>query len=155
MRMLMKAVSGRGWRSVVQMVDVSGDNLYVLHRAVKAKHLIWMFKRNWSWQNWKRYRLPIYLRHNGNLIIWNGTHRMTLARLANRKVRARVFDLDKFCEWCKDNPLKNHFVKRGGKIIKLFKNKRDAEVYAKWLNKERAKKIAAARRKKARKRGHK
>lgn len=110
MHKVMCAIGARDWIPPIEMVDVTGDNVYVLHRSVSAKKLMWMFKRNWSWQNWRRYRLPNYIRHKGKLIIWNGTHRMTLARFANRKVRARVYDVDKFFAWCKEHPLKERRI---------------------------------------------
>lgn len=87
----------------IEWVDVSGSNVWVLHRGLKMRHLTWLCGRNWTWQRWKRSRLPIYLRFNGKLVVWNGTHRWALARLSGRKVRAKVLDINKFAEWRRGN----------------------------------------------------
>jgi hypothetical protein len=84
------------WGYTVERVDVSGKDVWTLHAALRVKSLEWLLKRNWRWQDWPRSKLPIYIRYRGRLIVWNGTHRMTLGKLAGRKVRARVYDLDAY-----------------------------------------------------------
>lgn len=88
-------------RSRIEWVDVSGDNIWCLHASVKWRTIKYLRKRGWSWQRWKRDKLPSYIKYKGRLIIWNGTHRMTLCRLAGRPVRARLVDMDKFLKWRK------------------------------------------------------
>lgn len=100
-RRLDDAVSDGKWIPFVDWVDVSGDNIWVLHRALEWRHLKWLCSRNFAWQKWRYGRLPIYVRFHGKLIVWNGTHRMTLGRLAGKKIRAAVLDLDAFLRWSK------------------------------------------------------
>lgn len=89
---------------IVEQVDVSGTNVWVIHRCLKVRNLMWLYRQSWQWQKWKFSKLPIYIRYRGKLVIWNGTHRCTLGRLAGRKVRARVIDIDKFIKYKKKNP---------------------------------------------------
>lgn len=87
------------YKAPIEYVDVSGDNVWVLHRVLLIRSLMYLYKKNWHWQNWPRHKLPVYIRYHGKLVIWNGTHRMTLCRLAGRKVRARIYDVDKYIAW--------------------------------------------------------
>ena len=100
-RKIMEAVDRLHFKSTIQMVDVSKDNVWVLHSALIVRSLMYLCRRRWAWQDWKLGRLPIYLRYNGKIIIWNGTHRMTLGRLCHRKIRARMLDLNEFSKWSK------------------------------------------------------
>lgn len=100
---MMDSVFDCGFPRKVEWVDVSGKNIWVFHRSLKVPHLMWLYRRGWSWQKWPARKLPIYVRYAGKLVIWNGTHRMTLARLAGRKVRARVYDIDKYMVWRKSH----------------------------------------------------
>lgn len=88
----------------IEWVDVSVKGIWVMHRCLKVRNLMYLYRQCWKWQRWKRSRLPIYIRYHGKLVIWNGTHRATLGRLAGRKVRARVLDIDAFFRYKKNNP---------------------------------------------------
>lgn len=76
-----------------QWVNVQGDNFWTLQRCLRYETLVWLAKR-WTWNNWTRWRLPCYIKFSGKIIIWNGTHRTMISRLANRRVRAKVIDFD-------------------------------------------------------------
>lgn len=94
-RLVKRLMNEVDYNSHIELVDVSGSNILVLHAALWIKGLKF-FARNWNWQRWPRGKLPVYIKFRGKLIIWNGTHRMTIARLCGRKVRARVYDFDAF-----------------------------------------------------------
>lgn len=144
---IMGAVDKTHFKSEVMDVDVSGDDIWTIHRHLNAESLFWLSKRDWTkLQNWPRSKLPIYLRFKDKLIIWNGTHRMTLGRLRGLKVRARYFDLNKFQEW-----VKTHKPGWDNKVVKVFKRKKDAVALMKKLNDAERKKAAI---KKAKARGN-
>lgn len=86
-------------RPEVERVDVSGDNVWTIQRTLKVATLQYLFRRDFEWQVWRTSRLPILIRYAGKLVVWNGTHRTVLARLAGKKLRARVIDLDEFIRW--------------------------------------------------------
>lgn len=92
-----------GYSWPVRMVDVSGT-VVGIHASLLMKGLKFLLSKNWEWQKWSRRRLPIYISYCGKLLIWNGTHRLTLARLANRKVRARILVVEDFIVWKKKHP---------------------------------------------------
>jgi hypothetical protein len=81
-----------------ETVDVSNAKVLVLHRSLTWSHLVWLFKRNFSWNKWPKSKLPCLIRYKGKYIVWNGTHRFTLCRLLNRKLRCKVWEMD---EWVK------------------------------------------------------
>jgi len=85
----------------IEWVDVSGDDVWFFHRTLWVKSLMWLVKRDFEWQRWKETKLPCIIRFRDKLIVWNGTHRTTLCRVAGKKVRAHVTDLNKFMEWRK------------------------------------------------------
>lgn len=93
-----------GRKIPVRWVDVTGDNLSYLQRTVKSRTMMYFLARGFRWNGWKKSKLPIYVLYYGHVIVWNGTHRTILSRLAGRRVRARVIDLDAFAAWCKRNP---------------------------------------------------
>lgn len=136
---IMGKVDRLHFKPKIEDVDVSGNEIWVLHRQVATKNLLWLAKRDWTkLQHWPDSKLPVYLRWKGRLIIWNGTHRMTLGRLRGLKVRARVFDLNEFAEWSKTHPY-GWDAKRWkvpGKTIKIFKHKKDADAYVRKLGKK-------------------
>lgn len=102
---VMTSVDDHHYPPHIEWVDVSSENIHVLHRNLSARSLMFLYGKKWQWQKWPRHRLPIYLRFKGKLIVWNGTHRMTLGRLTGKKIRARVFDLDHFFKWKKTHPV--------------------------------------------------
>lgn len=105
MRKIMKEVARRHFKDKIEYVDVSGNDVWVVHRHLATSNLLWLAKRDWNkLQHWPNSKLPTYLRWKGRIIIWNGTHRMTIARLRGLKVRARVFDLNEYAEWQKTHP---------------------------------------------------
>lgn len=136
---LMGCVDRQHFKPTIEDVDVSGNEIWVLHRQVASTNLLWLAKRDWTkLQNWPTSKLPIYVRWKDRLIIWNGTHRMTLGRLRGLKVRARVFDLNEFAEWSKTHKYgwdaKSWKVR--GKTLKVFKHKKDADAYVRKLGKK-------------------
>lgn len=93
-----------GLKNPIRWVDVTGDNLSYLQRTVKSRTMLYLLARGFRWNGWKKSKLPIFVFYFGHVIVWNGTHRTILSRLAGRRVRARVIDLDAFAAWCKRNP---------------------------------------------------
>lgn len=89
-------------RPVVRMVTVTGKDLRLLHRAVYFKGLL-HYARSWAWNRRRWRNLPVVVRMDGLLYVWNGTHRTTLCRLAGRKLRAKVFNVDQFRKWERAN----------------------------------------------------
>ncbi len=79
------------WRT--RWVDVSGDNVWTIQRRLRFETL-WFLSRDWKFNQWAYWRLPCIIRHAGKIIIWNGTHRTTLSRIAGRRIRAQVLDVD-------------------------------------------------------------
>lgn len=104
LRLLMKRVDALGYPARIERVDVNGTNLEVIHRHLRVRSLVWLYKRAWSWQDWPQRKLPIILKWKGRLIMWNGHHRCTFCRLAQRKLRALVFDLDGLAAWNLKHP---------------------------------------------------
>lgn len=92
------------YRAKIEWVDLCKGNVWVLHRTLKVSHLMFLYRQSWKFQHWKRSRLPIYIRYKGRIIIWNGTHRMCLGRLARRKIRAKVVDIKDFLKFEKNTP---------------------------------------------------
>lgn len=137
---LMDSMLAHSFKPTVELVDVTGNDVWVLHRHLRFKNLVWLAKRDWSWQKWPREDLPTYIRYNGRLIIWNGTHRMTLCRLAGRKVRARIWDVTKFAEFKKTHPYGWNIKAVKPRAIRVFKRKRDAVAYVKAHAKAHTKK---------------
>lgn len=88
------------YKPTVEWMDVCAEDMWVLHASLRVASLDWLIKKNWSWQHWRDLeKLPIYMRYKGKVIVWNGTHRMTLGALASKKIRARVYDVDEFVKW--------------------------------------------------------
>lgn len=80
----------------VKAVDVS--HAFVLHIGVQMVNLHWL-ARNLDWQRWspsatEGKALPIVIRFQEKLIVWNGTHRSLICRMLGKKLRARYVDLD-------------------------------------------------------------
>lgn len=89
----------------IEWVDVKKENVHVIHRSLRVPALMWLYRHRYEYNRWRKDKLPIYIRFKGKLIVWNGTHRMTLGRLTGKKVRARVFDLGYFAKWKKTHPI--------------------------------------------------
>lgn len=85
-------------RPPIRWVDVTGDDLVLMHCSVYFKKLWGYARRAFVWQYRKR-DLPVVARMDGLLFIWNGTHRTTVCRLAGRPLRARLFNVDQFRRW--------------------------------------------------------
>lgn len=103
-RRIMATIDERHYEPDIEFVDVENEHIEVLHRCLRVKTLDYLYKNNFKFNDWAPGKLPIYLRFRGHLIIWNGTHRMTMGVLAGKKIRARVFDFVKFQKWCKTHP---------------------------------------------------
>lgn len=92
-------------RFTVEHVDVVAAhtkmNLWFLHFGVKVATLEWL-ARSFAWQKWSTrpgrvdnaQALPIVIKYQGRIIIWNGTHRTVICILAGKKLRCRLVNLD-------------------------------------------------------------
>ena len=105
LRKIMDATDRHHFEPRVEWVDVWKEDVHVIHRSLRVKSLMFLYRRRNEFNKWAKSKLPIYLRWRGKLIVWNGTHRMTLGRLTGKKIRARVFDLDFFFKWKKTHPI--------------------------------------------------
>lgn len=101
----------------IRYLDVSGPEVWFIQRQLLVGTLMFMLRKLWKWQNWSRKRLPLHVLYKGRIIVWNGTHRTVLCRLAGKRIRTRVIDLDWFFEWRKKYPngTAKEFLARGKK----------------------------------------
>jgi hypothetical protein len=109
---IIKRYDCAGLVPIVKRVDVTGTNVWVIHRTLKASTLMWLYRHLRTYEKLPFSKLPIYVLYKGRIIIWNGTHRMTLGRLMQKPVRARVIDLDDFLRREKKDPASVSGIKR-------------------------------------------
>lgn len=79
--------------SHVEWVKPNLKTLRLTHGNLRPDGLIWLAKRNFQFNNWRKHRLPFFVRYAGRMFLLNGHHRCALCRLARRPLRARVTDL--------------------------------------------------------------
>lgn len=80
--------------ATVKLLDVSGSNVWFVHRSLNFVNLRFMVRNYPKFQHWRRDRLPSVIKYAGKLVIWNGTHRTVTCRIHGVKLRARVIDFD-------------------------------------------------------------
>lgn len=91
-------------KMTVRRVDVSNAEVWTIQRNITYKTMRYLLRKEFAWQNWPRWRLPIFVLWQDRTIIWNGTHRSLICRLAGRKCRGRVIDMNEFSKWRKSHP---------------------------------------------------
>jgi hypothetical protein len=95
-RALDKQFPGDDYDFTVKAVDIS--NAFVLHIGLQMANLRWL-TRNIDWQKWspnatEAKALPIVIRFQAKLVVWNGTHRSLICRMLGKKLRCKFIDLD-------------------------------------------------------------
>lgn len=98
-RRIMENMFALNYPAKIEMVDVSGDNVWVVHSSLRSHHARWLCNRGWTWQRWCKRKLPAIVRFKNKILIWNGTHRTVLCRLAGKRLRAKVYDICEFAAW--------------------------------------------------------
>lgn len=100
-RIMPKMINCDKYKPRVESIDVCKESVYVIHRSLSVKSLHWLLKRNFEWQKWpagSKYnrKLPVLVRSYGKYLVWNGTHRMTLCRIAEKRLRCVVYDVAEY-----------------------------------------------------------
>lgn len=93
----------------IRHIDVSKalpNRLWVFHRSLNMRHVNWLIRRINDWPRWRVARLPMLIFYNGDVIVWNGTHRVIISLLIGRRLRARCVDLNAFLDWKKEKGLR-------------------------------------------------
>jgi hypothetical protein len=102
LRTLVRGYFQDKWPERVGTYDVASFwwRFRTLQRCLSVKSFTWLMRRNFSWnkRSWAKgdRHLPVFVHFKGNIIIWNGTHRATLAYLFRRRILATRIDLDAY-----------------------------------------------------------